>query len=429
MLDDDPSPNEMYARPRASVVIQCLNGPRYLGEAIDSLLSQTMKDSEVIVVDDGSDGDTAEATQSRISAHPEAVIHLLRHTYSQDQTRARNAGVARARGEYVVCLDGDDRLAPEYLERCVAALDARPDVAIAYTDERQFGAASTLRVAPEYDFRALTRQNLCGAASLFRLRAWEDAGGFDPDSGYDDWDFWIGCGERGDYGVKVPGAEWLHRVRANRRLVGDDSDRSDRLVKARMVRKRPGLYTERQRRWAEAVLTDDPEADNVRDTVGVIPDADQGVRAFVTVASAQEAIENSRLLEAYGAQFGPDDDATLVLYVPDGGLDDMLARVVRAVEATGFDGADGPAIQVLAVNAAEGDAALLRTATAVLSDVGLSGPLARLPRFRSASVAGLRATAQRVWQHADRAGVVAVGTDRLGDPRGRAIESRYRPRA
>ncbi len=424
LWEDGDAPVQERERPRVSVVIPCFNGAAYLAEAIESVLSQTLHEIEVIVVDDGSDDGSPAVVQRLIAAHPEVAICLERQSRSGHPAHPRNAGVARARAEYVLCLDADDALTPTFLERCVAALDAHPEASIAYTDQRDFGARDHLHTVPEYDFRVLTRRNFFGIASVFRRRAWEEAGGFDPQIAYEDWDLWIACGAVGHYGVKVHDAEWRYRVRDDGRFATDGIPR-DRSTKARMVQKRPGLYSEAQRAWAAGILAGDPVAEAIPDELGVIPDPkrldaspgvpvaaptaaepppgeDARLRSFVTVAAAEEVVRNPELVKAYANGFGHHDDATLVLYAPHGGPEDLVERLASVVAAAGVDGPDGPVMMALAVPPAEGDGALLRAAHAVLSDGAPAGVLARLPRFGSASVAALRERADRVW-HADGA--------------------------
>ena len=91
-------------------------------------------------------------------------------------------------------------------------------------------------------------------------------------------------------------------------------------------------------------------------------------------------------------------DRACQLELPWGGPADSLETLVSAVTAAGLDGPNGPGMIALSVSPAEGDSALIRTAHPVLTDEDGGGALARLPHCRSASVAALRARAERVWQ-------------------------------
>jgi glycosyltransferase involved in cell wall biosynthesis len=108
-----------------TIVIPCYNQARYLSDSIESALSQTHRDLEVIVVDDGSTDATAEVARRYES------VRLLRQV-NQGQAVARNRGLAAARGDYVVFLDADDRLLPHALEAGLQRLARYPDAAFAY---------------------------------------------------------------------------------------------------------------------------------------------------------------------------------------------------------------------------------------------------------------------------------------------------------
>src|SRR5215208_7052146 len=105
-----------------SVVIPCYNQAHFLGEAIESVLAQSYKDFEIVVVDDGSPDDTSEVA----SRYEE--VRLIRQKNS-GLAGARNRGLAEAEGAYVVFLDSDDRLMPEALEVGVRELASHPECA------------------------------------------------------------------------------------------------------------------------------------------------------------------------------------------------------------------------------------------------------------------------------------------------------------
>src|SRR5215470_13852858 len=105
------------APPLVSVVIPCYNHGRYIGEAIESVLAQTMQDFEILVVDDGS---TDPETTELFSAPPWPRTSVFRIA-NGGVGPARNFLIARARGEFVCALDADDKLHSEYFARTLAA--------------------------------------------------------------------------------------------------------------------------------------------------------------------------------------------------------------------------------------------------------------------------------------------------------------------
>jgi len=109
---------------RVSIVIPCYNQARFLDRAIESALRQTLAGVEVVVVDDGSTDDTAAVAQRF------AAVSYYRQD-NRGVAAARNAGLARARGDFVIFLDADDELTPDAAEIGVAALRAMPAAACA----------------------------------------------------------------------------------------------------------------------------------------------------------------------------------------------------------------------------------------------------------------------------------------------------------
>lgn len=115
---------------RLSIVIPSHNAEAYVGRCLSSILSQTLPDFEVVVVDDGSSDGTAQAVEA--VAAKDKRVRLLRQEHC-GVSAARNAGVASARGELIAFVDADDYLHPQYAELLVGALDAHPDADMSIT--------------------------------------------------------------------------------------------------------------------------------------------------------------------------------------------------------------------------------------------------------------------------------------------------------
>ena len=109
--------------PKISVIMPAYNAERYIECAIKSILNQTLKDFELIIIDDGSTDGTLKKIQkiqdSRI------VIHCQEN---MGQALARNAGIALARGKYIAMMDADDISLPERFEKQVEYLESHRDI-------------------------------------------------------------------------------------------------------------------------------------------------------------------------------------------------------------------------------------------------------------------------------------------------------------
>ncbi len=114
-----------------SCVIIFLNAERYLAEAIESVIAQTYRDWELLLVDDGSTDGGAEIARAYAAAVP-GRIRLFRHADGANRGKSvsRNLGLRAARGEFLAMLDADDVWLPAKLEEQVALMRAHPDVGI-----------------------------------------------------------------------------------------------------------------------------------------------------------------------------------------------------------------------------------------------------------------------------------------------------------
>ena len=123
----------MLDRPRVSAVVIFLDEERFLGEAIESVRSQSLDEWELLLVDDGSTDASPALAREAAASEPERIRYLEHPGHSnRGMSAARNLGLAAARGEFVAFLDADDVWLPRRLERAVALLDANPEAEMAY---------------------------------------------------------------------------------------------------------------------------------------------------------------------------------------------------------------------------------------------------------------------------------------------------------
>jgi glycosyltransferase involved in cell wall biosynthesis len=114
--------------PKVSVIIPCFNGSKTLGRAIESVLAQTTKELELIIVDDGSTDDSLKVVERYIR---DARVILLKNDSNLGISATKNAAIRAARGEYVAFLDQDDVWNEDKLEQQLMLFDD-PDVYFAY---------------------------------------------------------------------------------------------------------------------------------------------------------------------------------------------------------------------------------------------------------------------------------------------------------
>jgi len=169
-----------FDKPLVSVIIPTFNRSAMVREAVESVLSQTFGEFELIVVDDGSTDDT-EAILEPYSAS----LRIIRQK-NRGVSAARNRGVAAARGELLAFLDSDDIWLPEKLAVQISYLRTFPEAALCHTDElwirngRRVNPRKKHAKAEGRDFPRLLRESLISPSSVILRRSiFDEAGGFD----------------------------------------------------------------------------------------------------------------------------------------------------------------------------------------------------------------------------------------------------------
>ena len=188
----------MTAEPRVSVLIGCWNNADTLERAARSILDGSLRELELVIVDDGSTDNTEELVRS---FDDERVRYLkLPH---MGISRSLNAGLSEARAALVAIQDADDWSEPERLQRQVELLESDPDVAVVGTRMREVDETGR-PLEPRTAFAAgdvrpkLMRFNpIPNSCVCFRRQAALDVGGYDPDYLYAmDYDLWLRLAER-----------------------------------------------------------------------------------------------------------------------------------------------------------------------------------------------------------------------------------------
>jgi glycosyltransferase involved in cell wall biosynthesis len=171
--------------PRVSVIIPCFNDGAFIDEAVNSVLRQTYRDVEIIIVDDGSDGETRE----RLQTYKQPSIRVIFKSHEGVAT-ARNLAVGQASGEFILPLDADDRIHETYIEKAIRVMESDDDIGIVYCRAVLFGEQTGMWDLPEYSFERILLQNMIFCSALMRKADLEKVGGYNTNmtSGYEDWD-------------------------------------------------------------------------------------------------------------------------------------------------------------------------------------------------------------------------------------------------
>jgi hypothetical protein len=217
----DPSPRAQPLRfldrpvrgtPLVSVLIPHFNQARFLAECVESVRAQSYPEVETIVIDDAStEADAREAVEQL--EHADDVTVLRMHE-NGGPSRARNAGLERCRGRYVLPVDADNVLLPDAVERLVDQLsEAGEEIGFIYPNIQYFGNREDYYEVPEYNLYTLLHGNFCDTCSLLDRQIF-DAGERYAEGirlGHEDWEFALRLAARGVRGEVARGPTLRYR--------------------------------------------------------------------------------------------------------------------------------------------------------------------------------------------------------------------------
>lgn len=180
-----------------SVVIPCYNPSEDLFETLSSVEKCDAGLYEIIVVNDGSPDPKAQQIISEVEKNYRVI-----HQQNGGVGSARNTGVREAKGKYVLPLDQDNKIYPEFLTDALRVLDENPTVAVVYGKRAFIGGPNKngLGQPSEFDLALLLVGNYIDACAVIRKSAIEESGYFPanlPVQGLEDWDLWLSLAENG----------------------------------------------------------------------------------------------------------------------------------------------------------------------------------------------------------------------------------------
>ncbi len=225
---------QTMSSPRLSVVLPTRNRKVDLLRAARSVLSQTFRDLELVVVDEGSSDDTPDVLVRLREEDPR--VRFVRNDIAVGLPGARNCGIDAARGDLVAFCDDDDAWLPDAAQYLVEVFDRDPAVgAVSSWHEVlqvESGRAVIYRAPLDIDEHLLLWMNFVGVPfGMYRRSA------FGPDHRYDasltktseDWDFWIRCAQQRPFRM-VPRVCYLYRQHAGPRITTDPTRHAEGLL-------------------------------------------------------------------------------------------------------------------------------------------------------------------------------------------------------
>lgn len=204
--------------PLISIVTPFYNTGEIFWETAYSIFQQSFQNFEWIIVNDGSDEPKSIEILSQIrSLDPR--IRVIDHSANQGLPSARNTGTKQANTPFVLFLDSDDLLEPTAAEKWYWFLKENPRYSFVKGYTVGFGAYNYLWARGFHQKQYFLRENLVDVTSMIRKEVIDDIGGFDEElrNGFEDWDFWLRCANKGYWGATIPEYLNWYRRRENSR--------------------------------------------------------------------------------------------------------------------------------------------------------------------------------------------------------------------
>jgi len=214
--------------PIVSVIVPCFNHGIFLQECLESVLQQTYKNWECIVIDNGSTDNTKEVTESFIQKDKRFKYI---YTLEKGVSLARNTGIKNSSGKYILPLDADDKIASPYIEKAVEVLEKNQSIKLVYCNARLFGAVNRDWLLPDYSLKNILIENIIFCSAIFRRKDFDQSKGYNEKmvEGFEDWDFWLDLLKDGGEVYKLPEIYFFYRIKAESRNHALDTEKQKKL--------------------------------------------------------------------------------------------------------------------------------------------------------------------------------------------------------
>lgn len=222
---------------KISVIVPCFNQAQYLDESLQSVLDQTYQDWECIIVNDGSSDETETVAKKWLHTDSRFIYFFKENG---GLSTARNYGIKRAAGEWILPLDADDYISRDYLDLAKNYFD-RNDLKVIYSKARKFGLTNDIWKLREFSLEQLAIENVFFCSAFFRKHDWERVGGYDKNLniGLEDWDFWIGLLKNGGKVLKIDAICFNYRIKENSMLdkfiVTEENDKTFKYIEKKHI--------------------------------------------------------------------------------------------------------------------------------------------------------------------------------------------------
>lgn len=171
-----------------SIIVPCYNQAKYLDECLQSVLDQTYQNWECIIINDGSP-DHTEQVAKKWTATDSRFKYIFQN--NSGVSVARNHGIEKALGKWILPLDGDDKIHHNYLE--LAEKEFVNNYTIIYCNAEFIGSLTGKWDLPEFKIEEFLLSNSIFCTAFFKKEDWILVNGYDEEmqEGHEDYDFWV----------------------------------------------------------------------------------------------------------------------------------------------------------------------------------------------------------------------------------------------
>jgi glycosyltransferase involved in cell wall biosynthesis len=195
-----------------SIIVPCYNQAQYLSECLESIINQTYHDWECIIVNDGSPDNTDEIAEKW--CRKDSRIRYFKKE-NGGVSSARNYGISCSLGEFILPIDADDIIGPDFIMLALPRLNNNDDIKVATCKVYRFGKEKGIYNLPDYSLKRLALDNTIVCTALYRKADWKRIGGYDEgmEYGMEDWEFWLHLLKDGGDVAQIDSIQFFYRIK------------------------------------------------------------------------------------------------------------------------------------------------------------------------------------------------------------------------
>ena len=240
-------------QPIVSIIIPCYQQGQFLSEALNSVLKQTVDNWECIIINDGSPDNTEEIAYAYIQKD-----NRFKYVKKQNGglSSARNAGIRIAKGIFILPLDADDIVGPQYLEKAVEIFQANPTIELVYCNAELFGERTGDWNLPAYSYSTLLLENIIFCSCIYYRDKALEIGLYDENIklGFEDWEFLLRLLNENSQVFQLKERLFFYRIKRQSMLTELINDRKYHVsVKENIYKLHAGMIIKHHGDWIDLI--------------------------------------------------------------------------------------------------------------------------------------------------------------------------------